>query len=118
MKYLCLVYIDEKKLAALSESESDALDREALAYDEKLRESGHYLASDALQSVETATTIRARNGKTLTTDGPFTETKEQLGGFVLIEASDLNDAIRVASKIKPARLGCVEVRPIKELSPR
>jgi hypothetical protein len=107
MKYLCLVYIDEKKL-----------DREALACDEELRKSGHYLASDALQSVETATTIRARNGKTITTDGPFAETKEQLGGFVLIEASDLNDAIRVASKIPPARLGCVEVRPIKELAPR
>jgi hypothetical protein len=116
MKYLCLVYVDEKKLEALSSRESDALDDEALAYDEEPRKSGHYLVSNALQSVQTATTIRIQNGKTFTTDGPFAETKEQLGGFVLIDAKDLNEAIRVASKIPPGRLGCIEVRPIKELA--
>jgi hypothetical protein len=113
--YLCLVYYDEKKLEALSRSELDALVGEPLAYDGVLRKSGHYIVSDALQSVQTATTVRIRNGKVSTTDGPFAETKEQLGGFILIEAKDLNDAIRVASKIPPARLGCIEVRPIMEL---
>ena len=115
MKYLCLIYIEEKKLDALSKRELDALIDEALAYDEVLRKSGHYLVSDALQSVQTATTVRVRNGKVSVTDGPFAETKEQLGGFILIDARDLNDAIQVASKIPPARLGSVEVRPILEL---
>ena len=115
MKYLCLVYIEEKKLEALSKGELDALIDESLDYDEVLRNSGHYLASDALQPVQTATTIRIHNGKVFTTDGPFAETKEQLGGFILIEARDLNDAIRAASKIPPARLGSIEVRPIMEL---
>jgi hypothetical protein len=115
MRYLCLIYNEEKKLDALSKGELDALIGEALAYDDVLRKSGHYVVSNALQSVETATTIRIRNGKASTTDGPFAETKEQLGGFMLIEARDLNDAIRVASQIPPARLGCVEVRPVMEL---
>jgi len=116
MRYLCLVYYDEKNLDALSKSEYDALVGEALAYREVLRTSGHYLVSDGLQSVQTATTIRIRNGKVSLTDGPFAETKEQLGGFMLIEARDLNDAIRVASKIPPVRLGCIEVRPLRELA--
>ncbi len=115
MKYLCLVYIEEKRLDALSKSELNALIDESLAYDEVLRKSGHYVASDALQPVQAATTLRIRKGKVSTTDGPFAETKEQLGGFILINARDLNDAIQVASKIPPARLGCIEVRPIKEL---
>ncbi len=117
MKYLCLVYFEEKKLDALSKSEFDTLVAEALAYDEVLRKSGHYVSSQALQSVQAATTIRTRNGKLSMTDGPFAETKEQLGGFILIEARDLNDAIQVASKIPPGRLGSIEVRPIKELTP-
>ncbi|MGH7265839.1 MAG: YciI family protein [Candidatus Rokuibacteriota bacterium] len=116
MKYLCLVYFEEKKLDVLSGTERDALVGEALAYDEELRESGHYIVSDALQPVQTATTVRVRNGRVSTTDGPFAETKEQLGGFILIDARDLNDAIRVASKIPPARLGSIEVRPILELA--
>jgi hypothetical protein len=114
MKYLCLVYVEEKQLDALPKGELDACVDESLDYDEVLRKSGHYIASDALQPVQTATTIRLRNGKPFTTDGPFAETKEQLGGFYLLEAKDLDDAIRVASKIPPARLGCIEVRPIKE----
>jgi hypothetical protein len=117
MKYLCLIYFEEAKLGALSPSEHEALVREALAYDEELRKNGHYIVSDALQSVRMATTLRARNGRVAMTDGPFAETREQLGGFILIEARDLNEAIRVAAQIPPARLGCVEVRPIQELEP-
>jgi hypothetical protein len=116
VRYLCLVYYDEQTLDALAASEMDALVGEALDYDEALRKSGHYLDSGALQSVQTATTIRIRNGRVTTTDGPFAETEEQLGGFVVIQAEDLNDAIRVARKIPPVRLGCVEVRPIRELA--
>jgi len=114
MKYLCLVYIDENNRDALPKDELNVCIDESLDYDEVLRKSGHYIASDALQSAQTATTIRIQNGKPFTTDGPFAETKEQLGGFYLIEARDLNDAIQVASKIPPARLGCIEVRPIME----
>ncbi len=117
MKYLCLVYIEEKKLAAASPAEPDALkDDECIAYDEGLRKRGVCLASEALQPVETATTVRVRNGKVSITDGPFAETKEQLAGFYLIDARDLNEAIQVASKIPPARLGSIEVRPIRELT--
>ena len=116
MKYLCLVYQEETKLDAMSESEYDAVVSETLDYREELRQSGHYIASSPLQPVQMATTIRVRNGKVFITDGPFAETKEQLGGFYLIEARDLNDAIRLASKMPPARLGCIEVRPIKELT--
>lgn len=113
--YLCLVYHEEGTLDALSESEYDALVAEALAYKEELRRSGHLIAAEALQPVRTATTLRVRNGKLSTTDGPFAETKEQLGGFFLITARDLDDAIQLASKIPPARLGSIEVRPIKDL---
>jgi hypothetical protein len=116
VRYLCLVYVEEGALNALSREELDGLRAEALEYNDALRRSGHYVASDALQPVQTATTIRSRDGRTFTTDGPFAETKEQLGGFLLIEARDLNDAIRVASRIPPGRLGCVEVRPVLELT--
>ena len=115
MKYLCLVYFDERTLDALPKSESVALTDECLAFGDEIRKSGHYLAAEALQPVDTATTIRVRNGKLSTTDGPFAETKEQLGGFILIEARDLNEAIQVAAKIPLARRGSIEVRPIKEL---
>ena len=119
MKYLCLVYIEEKKLAAVSPGDPDALsDDECIAYDEALRKRDLCVASEALQPVETATTVRVRNGKVSITDGPFAETKEQLAGFYLIEARDLNEAIQVASKIPPARLGSIEVRPIRELTGR
>lgn len=117
MKYLCMVIIDEKKLNAMSSSERRKLDDESLEFDEALRKSGHLLAAQALQGVETATTIRAPGGKVSVTDGPFTETNEQIGGFVLIEARDLNEAIQLASKIPPMRLGCIEIRPIMELTP-
>ncbi|HEX4170658.1 MAG TPA: YciI family protein [Bryobacteraceae bacterium] len=115
MKYLCLVQIDEKKLGALSGSELETLDAASLAYDDALRKSGQFVAAQALESVRAAATVRVQNGKVLVTDGPFAEAREQVGGFILIEAKDLNEAIQVASKIPAAGLGGVEVRPIKEL---
>ena len=116
MKYLCLIFIDEKKYDAMPRSEQDALVAETLAYDEVLRKSGYLIVSEALESVQTATTLRIRNGKLSTTDGPYAETKEQLGGFFLINARDLNEAIQVASKIPCARTGSIEVRPIHEFN--
>ncbi|MGH6945132.1 MAG: YciI family protein [Geminicoccaceae bacterium] len=118
MKYLCLIYSEEKKLDAPPESEFDALVGEHLAYDEDLRKSGRFIVAEVLQPAQAVTTVRVRNGRLSTTDGPFVETKEQLGGFLLINASDLNDAIQVASKIPCARLGSIEVRPIRELAQR
>jgi hypothetical protein len=109
MKYLCLVYIEEQKLHAIN-------DRECQACGDGLRQSGVLVAAQALQPVETATTVRVRNGKVRITDGPFAETKEQLAGFYLIEAGDLNDALMAASKIPPAREGSIEVRPVRELN--
>jgi hypothetical protein len=114
MKYLCLVYSDEQKLHSLPESPKDA---ECIAYDEKIRKSGHMIAGQALQPVETATTVRVRNGKTSITDGPFAETKEQLAGFWLIDARDLDDALQVAAGIPAARVGSIEVRPVRPLVP-
>jgi hypothetical protein len=110
MKYLCLVYLEQGKLHAVP-------DRECMACGDGLRQSGVLVAAEALQPVDTATTVRIRNGKLSVTDGPFTETKEQLAGFYLIDARDLNEAIQVAAKIPPAREGSVEVRPVRELNP-
>jgi hypothetical protein len=112
MKYLCLIYDEEKKLGAMSKSDADSMMGEYGAFTEGITKSGHYAAGEALQPVQTATTVRIRNGKVSTTDGPFAETKEQLGGFYLINARDLNDAIQVASKIPSARTGSIEVRPV------
>src|SRR4051794_8832754 len=110
MKYLCLVYLEEQKLHAVP-------DRECASCGDGFRQSGHLMAAEALQPVETATTVRVRNGRVSITDGPFAETKEQLAGFYLIEARDLNEAIQLASKIPPAREGSVEVRPVRSLNP-
>jgi len=115
MLYLCLVYMEEKQLDALPQAEYDALAAEHLAYDDELRASGHFIVGEALEPVSTATTVRVRNGKVSTTDGPFAETKEHLGGIILINARDLNDAIKVAAGIPSARLGSIEVRPINDL---
>src|SRR6186713_1482851 len=101
MKYLCLVYGAEDLISAMD-------DHECLAYDAAMRDSGRCVASEALESVSTATTVRVRNGKVSVSDGPFAETKEQLAGFYLVEARDLNEAIQLASKIPPAKVGCVE----------
>ena len=109
MKYLCLVYLEEQKLHAVP-------DTECAACGAGLRKSGLLVAAEALQPVATATTVRVRNGRMAITDGPFAETKEQLAGFYLIEARDLNDAIQVAATIPPAREGSIEVRPIRELN--
>jgi hypothetical protein len=110
MKYLCLVYLEHDKLHAVP-------DRECMNCGDGLRKSGLLVAAEALESTETATTVRIRNGKMSITDGPFAETKEQLAGFYLIEARDLNDAIQVASRIPPAREGSIEVRPVRQLDP-
>jgi hypothetical protein len=115
MKYLCLVYDDERILDAMSDGELEGLVAQCVAVDEELRKSGQVIASEALQPVQTATTVRVRNGKVSTVDGPFAETKEQLGGFFLIDARDLDEAIQVAAKIPSARLGSIEVRPIWDL---
>ena len=114
MKYLCLIYDEEKKLNAMSKSEGEAMMGEYFGFTEGIKKSGHYLGGNALQPVQTATTVRVRNGKVSTTDGPFAETQEQLGGYYLIEAKDLNDAIQVAAKIPSSRIGSIEVRPIME----
>ena len=113
MKYLCLIYDNEQSLFDMPKSEMDAFMGEYFGFTEDIKKSGHYIAGEALKPVSTATTIRMRNGKLSTTDGPFAETKEQLGGFYLIEAKDLNDAIQVASRIPSARTGSVEVRPVE-----
>jgi hypothetical protein len=110
MKYLLLVYSEEKKLEAVA-------DLECYENGELMKKAGHYIAAEALQPVRTAVTVRARNGKLSVTDGPFAETKEQLAGFYLVEAKDLNEAIQLAAKIPPARVGGIEVRPIRELQP-
>jgi len=112
MKYLCLIYDEEKKVAAMDKATADKFMGEYFAFTEGIRKSGHYLGGEALQPVETATCVRVRNGKVSTTDGPFAETREQLGGFYFIDAKDLNDAIQVASRIPSAKLGTIEVRPV------
>ena len=113
MKYLCLVYGEEHALSKMA-------DEHCVAFDDEVRKSGHCIASEALQPVSTATTVRVRNGKVAVTDGPFAETKEFLAGFYMIEARDLNEAIQIASRIPPAQIGSIEVRPIRPIreSPR
>ena len=110
MKYLCLVYLEEQKLHAVPDSECAVCGA-------GFRKSGLLIAAEALQPIETATTVRVRNGKVSMTDGPFAETKETLGGFFLINARDLNDALQVASKWPSARIGSIEVRPIEDKLP-
>ena len=114
MRYLCLIYDEEKKFAAMSKGESDAFMGEYFGFTEDIKKSGHYVGGNALQPVHTATSVRVRSGKMSTTDGPFAETKEQLGGYYLIEAKDLNDALQIAAKIPSAKTGIIEVRPIQE----
>src|SRR6476619_4183164 len=116
MKYLCLIYDEGKKMDTLSKTEADAFMGEYFAFTDGIKKSGQYVGGEALQPVQTATTVRVRNGKMSTTDGPFAETKEQLGGFYLITANDLNEALQVASKIPSARIGSVEVRPVVDFS--
>ncbi|HEU4584740.1 MAG TPA: YciI family protein [Gemmatimonadaceae bacterium] len=114
MKYLCLIYDDETMWTSISPEQADTLMREYFAFSNDIQKSGHYLGGNALQPTQTATTVRVRNGKLSSTDGPFAETKEQLGGYYLVEAKDLNEAIQIAGRIPSARFGSIEVRPIQE----
>ena len=115
MQYLCLIYDDEKQWEKLPPAESTKIIDEFSAYTDSIRRSGHYAGGNALQPTHTATTVRVRRGKVATTDGPFAETKEQLGGYYLLNARDLNEAIQLAARIPGARFGSVEVRPVMEL---
>jgi hypothetical protein len=110
MKYLCLVYLEEELLHAIP-------DRECLAASQALRAGGQVVAAEALHPAHIATTLRVRDGALSMTDGPFAETKEQLAGFYLLEAKDLDEALALAAKIPPVRAGSVEVRPVRELDP-
>jgi hypothetical protein len=122
MRYLCLVYADEARLNALPQAEVDALIDETAANNQELEASGQLVLAQALEQVDEAVTVRVRDGRLSATDGPFAETNEQLGGFVLVEARDLNEAVRIAGRIPSARIGSVEVRPVidlqRERSPR
>ena len=116
MRYVCLVYFEESALRLLDADAKRALDRDSMAYDAELQERGHLVVAHALQSVTAAMSIRVRDARMSATDGPFMETKEALGGFVLIDARDLNEAVQIASKIPLAKLGTVEVRPIMQIA--
>jgi hypothetical protein len=108
VKYLCMVYAEEERLR-------DVPDAECVAFDTTIRESGHCVASEALEPAATAATVRVRNGRVTVVDGPYAETKERIAGFYLIEARDLNEAIQIASRIPPATVGSIEVRPIRPI---
>jgi len=116
MKYICLGYCEEKKWETMPESERNALMDECFAYDDELRKNGHSVGGEALQSVQNATTLRWRSGKVTVTDGPFAETKEQLGGLLVLEARDLNHAIQLMSKHPGVKAGPFEIRPTEDLS--
>jgi hypothetical protein len=113
MRYLCLIYDDESALGRMTKEQGNAMMGDYMAFTEGIKKSGHYIGGNALQRTQTASTVRVRQGKISTTDGPFAETKEQLGGYYLIEAKDLNDAIAVAARIPGSKTGSVEVRPIQ-----
>jgi hypothetical protein len=112
MQYLCLIYSDESTWETMPEEERNAVYGEYMTFTQSIKDSGNHLAGDALQSVSTATSVRVRNGETLVTDGPFAETKEQLGGYYLIEAKDVDEALKIAERIPSARYGTIEVRPV------
>ena len=118
MRYLCLVYSVEDPAIVLSDNEEQALIDESLEYDEQLRKSGHFIIANALQPAESAAIVHVRSGRVSVTDGPFAETKEQVAGFILIEARDLNEAIQIAAQWPSARFGSIEVRPIAEELPK
>ena len=118
MNYLALVYYQEQKIEAMTDAEWQQLNQKCIRCVENLTEQGHFIAGQALQPTRQAATVRVRDGETLVSDGPFAETKEQLAGFYLLEARDLNEAIQLASKIPPAQLGSIEVRPVRQLPPK
>jgi hypothetical protein len=114
MKYLCLIYTDEAAFGKMTKAEADTMIASYMAFSDDIRKTGHYLGGNRLHTVNAATTLRVRNGKMSTTDGPFAETKEQLGGYYLVEAKDLNEAIQIASRIPGATMGSIEVRPVAD----
>lgn len=115
MRYLCLIYLDEKEMDALPAAEMSSLNVRHLELNDALRKSGHFIEAEALEPVASTACVRRRNGKAVVTDGPFIETKEQVAGFYLVEARDLNEAIRIAEKLPGGQLGAVEVRPVRKL---
>jgi len=117
MKYLLLIYGNEKEFGAIPDAEKGKIFEEYMDYTRRIKKAGHYISGEALQAISTATTVRVRNGKTLTTDGPFAETREQLGGFYMVEAKDLDEAIKLAAGIPDVRMGSIEVRPIMPTPP-
>lgn len=117
MKYLLLIYENEALWAGLSEAEQGKIFQEYMDYTTGIRKTGNYIGGEALQPISSATTVRVKDGKTLTTDGPFAETREQLGGYYLVEAKDLDEAIALAARIPTSRTGCIEVRPILPTPP-
>lgn len=118
MKYVALVYYQESIINAMTQQQWHDLNQECVAGVERLSDQGNYVAGEALKPVDSATTVRVRDDEVLITDGPFAETKEQLAGFYLLEARDLNEALHLASRIPPARFGSIEVRPVRELPPK
>jgi hypothetical protein len=116
MRYICLGYIEEKKWDTMSESERSAMLDECFSYDDVLRKNGHFAGGEALQSARNAITLRWQNGKVSTTDGPYAETKEQLGGILMLEATDLNHAIQLMSKHPGVKAGPFEIRPVADLT--
>ncbi|GEK74488.1 MULTISPECIES: YciI family protein [Halomonas] len=118
MKYVALVYYQERLIEAMSEREWHDLNQECIEGVERLSEQGHFVTGQALQPTGSATSVRVRDGEVLVSDGPFAETKEQLAGFYLLEARDLNEALCLAGRIPPARLGTIEVRPVRDLPPK
>jgi|SRR5579864_1393606 len=115
MKYLCLIHLDESELDAMPAGDVSVLNAAHLDFNDGLRASGHFVVAEALEPARTAACVRVRGGKAAVTDGPFTESKEMVAGFYLLEARDLNEAIDLASKIPSARLGTIEVRPARQL---
>ena len=116
MKYICLGYMDPKKWETLSASERNTMMDECFAYDDALRRNGHFVGGEALQSARNAATLRSQNGKVYITDGPYAETKEQLGGILVLEAGDLNHAIQLMSKHPGVKAGPFEIRPVEDLT--
>lgn len=115
MRYMCLVHVDFAILQDATPDWRQDLDRRSLAYDEQLRSEGHYVASQAVEGGDSAVLVRVRDGRMSATDGPFIETKEQMAGFILIEARDMNEAVRLAAGIPIAGIGTIEIRPVFEI---
>ena len=117
MKYLLLIYENEASFAGMPEAEQGKIFEEYMAYSKRIKKEGKYISGEALEPVSTATTVRVKSGKTVTTDGPFAETREQLGGFYMVEAKNLDEAIALAAAIPASRTGSIEVRPIMPTPP-